>query len=178
MRLSPLNIKHQEFNKSFRGFDTEEVQVFLEKIAEEYESLQTENDTLKKQLEEAAEQLTEFRRIEKNLQETLLRAQENSAKSMESSKKQTTLMMKEAEIKAQQIVDKAKENANEIRNSIISLREERDLIIAKLRAIVNSQSNLLEMKIEKAGEEVVAEKKPEVSKKYQINIDQVIEKLL
>ncbi len=178
MRLSAVSIKHQEFNKVFRGFDAEEVQAFLEKIADDYEELQTENETLKKQIEEAEEQLVEFRRIEKNLQETLLKAQENSAKSIESSKKQTNLMLKEAEIKAQQIIEKAKEYANEVRSSIINLREERDLIIAKLRAIVNSQANLLEMKVEKAGDEPVAEKKTETPKKHQINIDQVIEKLL
>jgi cell division initiation protein len=178
MRLSAVSIKHQEFNKAFRGFNAEEVQAFLDKIADDYEELQTENETLKKQVEEAEEQLVEFRRIEKNLQETLLKAQENSAKSIESSKKQTTLMLKEAEIKAQQIIDKAKEYANEVRSSIINLREERDLIMAKLRAIVNSQANLLEMKIEKAGDEPAPEKKAEAPKKHQINIDQVIEKLL
>jgi cell division initiation protein len=178
MRLSAVSIKHQEFNKVFRGFDAEEVQAFLDKIADDYEELQTENEVLKKQVEEAEEQLVEFRRIEKNLQETLLKAQENSAKSMESSKKQTNLMMKEAEIKAQQLIEKAKENANEVRSSIINLREERDLIIAKLRAIINSQANLLEMKVEKAGDEPAPEKKTEAPKKHQINIDTVIEKLL
>jgi cell division initiation protein len=181
MRVTPLQIKRQEFSKKLRGFDPEEVQDFLDKIAQTFEEVTAENDALKKQVEESSAQLAEYRRIEKNLQETLLKAQENSSKAIESTKKQSGLMMKEAEIKAQQIIDKAKEQANDVRNSIIQLREERDLIIARVKAIVTSQANLLEMKVESAGEEYVpaAEKKTvELQKKRQINIDKVIEKII
>ncbi|MDP3683662.1 MAG: DivIVA domain-containing protein [Ignavibacteria bacterium] len=178
MRTSPLSIKRQEFSKSLRGFSTEEVHSFLEKIASEVEELQTENDSMKKQLEETSQQLVEFRRIEKNLQDTLLKTQENSAKAIESTKKQTALMLKEAEIKASQMVEKAKENADQIRNSIISLREERDLIIAKLKAIVTTQSHLLEMKIDKADFAPSTAKKPERQTKVEFNMDDFVDKIL
>ncbi len=181
MRLTPLQIKRQEFAKKLRGFDPVEVQEFLDKIAQEFEEVIAENKELKKQVEESNAQLLEFHRIEKNLQETLLKAQENSSKAIESTKKQSGLMMKEAEIKAQQMIEKAKEQANEIRNSIIQLRSERDLIIARLKAIITSQANLLELKIENADEEVPVQserKKQEQQRKQQINIDQVMDKIL
>src|SRR5690554_1462018 len=148
MKVSPISIKKQEFSKSVRGFDRDEVKAYLEKLADEFEDLQLQNEKLKKEVEQANAKLSEFRRIEKSLQDTLLKAQESSAKSVESTKKQTSLMIKEAEIKASQILEKARESANEIRSSVINLREERDLIVAKLRAIINSQAHLLEMKVE------------------------------
>jgi cell division initiation protein len=178
MKVSPISIKKQEFNKSMRGFDKDEVQAFLEKLADEFESLQKENDSLKKELDDATVKLTEFRRIEKNLQDTLLRAQESSTKSIESTKKQANLIVKEAEIKGSQILEKARENANEIRNAVINLREERDLIIANLKSIINSQAHLLEMKVEDAGEEVVSAKQIEQAKKIDINVDDIVNKLL
>jgi cell division initiation protein len=178
MKVSPISIKKQEFNKSMRGYDKDEVQAFLEKLADEFESLQKENDSLKKELEDATVKLTEFRRIEKNLQDTLLRAQESSTKSIESTKKQANLIVKEAEIKASQILEKARENANEIRNAVINLREERDLIIANLKSIINSQAHLLEMKVEDAGEEIVTAKQIEQAKKIDINVDDIVNKLL
>jgi len=161
-----------------RGYDRDEVQAFLEKLADEFESLQKENDSLKKELDDATVKLTEFRRIEKNLQDTLLRAQESSTKSIESTKKQANLIVKEAEIKGSQILEKARENANEIRNAVINLREERDLIIANLKSIINSQAHLLEMKVEDAGEEVVSAKQIEQAKKIDINVDDIVNKLL
>ncbi len=178
MKVSPISIKKQEFNKALRGYDKDEVQAFLDKLADEFESLQKENDSLKKELEESTVKLVEFRRIEKNLQDTLLKAQESSTKSIESTKKQANLMIKEAEIKASQILEKARENANDIRNAVINLREERDLIIANLKSIINSQSHLLEMKVEEAGEETTDVKQVEQAKKIDINVDEIVNKLL
>lgn len=180
MKLTPLNIKRHEFNKSFRGFNPEEVQSFLDELADEFEANIKEIDALKRKVEEQEEHIAEFKRIEKNLQDTLLKAQENSAKSIESTKKQTALMIKEAEIKASQLIEKAKESVDEMRNSIIKLREERDLIIAKLKAIVSTQAHLLERKVEKSDEAVpvVEKKQPEETKKTKVDIDSVLSQLL
>ena len=178
MKLSPISIKNQEFNKSFRGFDREEVESFLNKLADEFEELQKENETLKQELEAANMKISEFVKIEKNLQEALLKTQESSAKAMESAKKQINLMIKESEIKAQQIIEKARESANEMRNAVIQLREERDLIVTKLKSIINSQAHLLEMKVETAGEEPETTKKIEQAKNIEFDVDDIVNKLL
>jgi cell division initiation protein len=178
MKVSPISIKKQEFNKSFRGYDPEEVQAFLEKLADNFDELQKENDSFKEQLENANVHLAEFRRIEKNLQDTLLKAQESSSKAIDSVKKQTNLMVKEAEIKASQILEKARENANEIRDAVIKLREERDLLISKLKAMIDSQAHLFEVKVKDAGAESSVMKKPEQSKKVDINVDDIVNKIL
>ncbi len=178
MKVSPISIKKQEFNKSIRGYDKDEVHAFLEKLADEFDSMQRENDSLKKELEQANIRLTEFRKIEKNLQDTLLKAQESTSKSIESTKKQANLMIKEAEIKASQILEKARENANEIRNAVINLRGERDILIANLKSILNSQAHLLEMKVEDAGEEEVTVKKSEETKQIEIDVNEIVNKLL
>ena len=39
MNLSPLLIKKQEFEKSLRGYNVEEVQTFLDKLPDEMEEL-------------------------------------------------------------------------------------------------------------------------------------------
>jgi len=178
MKLSPLLIKQQEFTKSLRGFDPEEVQAFLDKIATDVDSLIQENDILKQEVESLNQHVSEFRSIEKNLQDTLLKAQESSSKALESSKKQTNLIMKEAEIKASQILENAKQEANDIRNAVVNLREERDLIVAKLKSIVNSQAHLLESKVKEAGEEPVQPKKSETKENVDIDVDDIVNKLL
>jgi cell division initiation protein len=177
MKISPLSIKKQEFNKSFRGYDREEVEAFLEKLSDEFEELQTENEAIKRELEDANLRLSEFARIERSLQDTLLRAQESSTKAIESTKKQTGLMIKEAEIKASQLIEKSKIKADEIRDSVIALREEKDLILAKLKAIINSQARLLDMKVADSGEEVVTAKEIENPNKLDIDINKIVEKL-
>ncbi|HZW38816.1 MAG TPA: DivIVA domain-containing protein [Ignavibacteriaceae bacterium] len=178
MRFSPLNIKRQEFKTSLRGYDKEEVKDFLEQAASDMEELIRENDALKKDLEENKEKLGEFRRIEKSLQDTLLKAQENSARATESAKKQTSLMLKEAEVKANQILEHARNQVGELRSSVVSLREERDLILAKLKAIVNTQSNLLEIKIEDIERDEDFSKRKDNVKKLDVNISDISEKIV
>ena len=175
--ISPLSIKKQEFNSSLRGYDKEEVEAFLEKLADDFEELQQENESIKRQLDDANLRLSEFARIEKSLQDTLLKAQDSSTKAIESTKKQTNLMIKEAEIKASQIIEKAKNYAEEIRNSVINLREEKDLIISKLKAIVNSQARLLDMRVADAGEEIVSAKEIENPNKLNIDVDKIVDNL-
>lgn len=180
MKFTPFGIKNQEFNKSVRGYDRDEVKAFLEKLADEFERLQNENDKLLKDLEEKEGQLKEFKKIEKNLQTALLSATESTTKAIDSAKKQTALMLKEAEIKAAQLIEKAKESANAIRDSVLKLREEKKLLVAKIKAMIETQSNLLEMSTQSLSsaerqKEKVADNKEDQT---EINVDDILEKLL
>lgn len=180
MKLQPFSIRQQEFSIKIRGFDRDEVKAFLERIADDVDELLKENEELKQQVDSLSKQVEEFKKIEKNLQDTLLKAQESSVKSIESAKKQKALMIKEAELKAAQIIEKARESANEIRNAVLNLREEKDMLIARLKAIISSQAHLLEVKIDDIDEEVVVQKKKikEENKKLDLNIDDIVKKLL
>lgn len=177
MKFSPMNIKAQEFTKAMRGYDVEEVRAFLEKLSNEMEELIKENESVKKEIIELKDKVAEYKKIEKNLQDTLLNAQETSSKSLDLTKKQTSVMMKEAELKASQILENAKSNAIEIKNAVNHLREERDLIISKLKAIVNSQANLLHLKIEQAGEEPEKPSKTNSQKDFDVDVDGLVDKL-
>lgn len=178
MKISPIEIRQQEFTKKMRGYDPDEVQNFLESLAEELDKLNVENESFQNEVESLTDQVNDFKKIEKNLQDTLLSAQESSAKSMEATKKQTGLMIREAELKASQIIEKARESTNDIRNAVVNLREEKDLILAKLKAIVSSQANLLELKVERAGDEKTTGKKIEQSNKMDIDINDILNKIL
>lgn len=178
MKLNPIDVKRQRFNNSFFGFNKEEVILFLERVADEIERLQSENGTLKKDLEEANKKLEEYRKIEKNLQETLLRAYESSSKAVEAAKKQTALIKKEAELKAEKIIEDAKKYADEIKNSVLALREERNLLLAKLKALVASQEKLLDLKLSKEENYELKENKGsiETPEKTNLDIDNIIER--
>jgi len=43
MRITPMDIEQQEFSRSFRGYNEEEVDDFLDKIVKDYEELINEN---------------------------------------------------------------------------------------------------------------------------------------
>ena len=177
MKYTPYSIKNQDFNRSVRGYDKDEVKAFLEKLSDEFERLQADNIKLNKKLEEYKEQIIEFKKIEKNLQSTLLTAQESSSKAIDSAKKQTALLMKEAELKAQQLIEKAQADADFTRNSVLRLREEKKLFISRLRAMVDTQQRLLEMDIEKIESKAEKTKEgKETPNENEINVDHIVDK--
>jgi cell division initiation protein len=177
MKLSPLNIKRQEFSRKMKGYDTDEVAAFLERLADEIDLLQKENEALKKELEYTNNKIAEFRKIERNLQETLQKAQETATKSMEAAKKQTALMMRDAEAKAQQILEKAKYNAAEMKNAVNSLKEEKDILIAKLKGIVNSQITIIDRTFNQEEEPVETVKRKSAQQSVDIDVNDIINKI-
>ena len=56
MSITALDIQQQGFEHSLRGYDVEQVDVFLERVAQEVDGLMTENEQLKEQLEAASAQ--------------------------------------------------------------------------------------------------------------------------
>lgn len=177
MKLSSENIKKYEFKNSLKGFDKQEVLDFRDRLASEVDKLQNEIDSLKKEIETLNEQLGGYKKIEKNIQDTLAKTEESSKKSMDSAKKQINRMIQETRLKAHQILEKAKEDANVVRNSIIQLREERSLIVAKLKAIINSQAQLLEMKVEEDAKETEPAKPEKKISKIDIDPGDIADKL-
>ena len=177
MKFTPFSIKAQEFNKSMRGFDKDEVRAYLSNLANEFEKLQNENNYLKDKIKNSSEEISEFKKLEKTLQATLVSAQESSSKAVESAKKQNQLIIKEAEIRANQIIEKANKEAEVIRYSVLQLREEKNLLIAKLKAIVETQANILEI-----GSNTFSSKALPIEVKKndnsEIDVDDVLEKLL
>jgi len=176
MKFTPYNIKNQEFNQAFRGFDKEEVLSFLEAVAAEFGTLISENDKLQKQVDSISKELEEFKRVEKSLQSTLVNATETSTRAVESAKKQQQLIIREAEIKAAQILEKVKDEAAQVRESILKLQDEKKLIISKIKAIIESQTKIFELSANYSSQQVISE--PVREEKTKIDVDDILEKLL
>lgn len=49
--LTPLDIHNKEFRRSFRGYNEDEIDDFLDQVVNDYEKLFRENDNLKEQVE-------------------------------------------------------------------------------------------------------------------------------
>ncbi len=183
MKLTPFSIKNQQFNKSLRGYDPQEVSVFLEGISDEVERLNSENENLKKELEKTQAKIIEYKKIEKSLQDTLLKANESTSRSAEAAQKKADSIINEAQVKANQILNDARIESEKLREAVENLREEKNVLIAKIKAIVNSQAGLVEMKLESIDkqEERSTQAKPQEIKtpeNLNINLDEIIEKLL
>jgi len=143
MKISPLEVKRQQFKKTMRGYDTIEVDTFLEMISNELEEMIKENKDLKDKIIAEETQLADYKNIEKTLQQTLMQAQETSGKSIENSKREAELIVKEAEVKASQIVDKARLDFAHAKEEISQLKSRKESVLSKLKILLSSELNLI-----------------------------------
>jgi cell division initiation protein len=85
-------------------------------------------------------------------------------------------------LKAAQMLEKAKESANSIRDSVLKLREEKKLLIARIKALIDTQSNFLELNVQNIDTHPKKNKivmEPVVQEdQSEINVDDILEKLL
>lgn len=145
MKLTPIDIRKWEFKKGLRGFDKYEVQAFLELAAEEFEKLQQDRREFEQKSKRLEKEIEEYRRVEKSLQDTLVSAKETTDRSMENSRKEAELIVGDAELHADKILEGARKKASNIEDEITRLTVLRDSFTVKLKSILSSQVELLDM---------------------------------
>ncbi len=122
MKLTPLDIRHKEFKRGMRGYVDEEVDEFLDQIADEFERLFKENIDSGERIENLEEQVGRFRRIEETLQKTLVSAQQSAEELKQNATKESQLILRDAELKARQLVNDSYGDKQRIEGSLTQLR--------------------------------------------------------
>jgi cell division initiation protein len=115
LRLTPSDIYQREFKKAFRGLDQEDVEDFLDQVAEEYESILSENITLKQQVEALEERLGQTDSPEA-VNEMIQEAKDKITKKIEEAEEEAEAIRQEAQEEAQKIIQEAKDKARDSRS--------------------------------------------------------------
>jgi cell division initiation protein len=159
MRITPMDIEQQEFNRSFRGYNEEEVDDFLDKIVKDYEELINENVRLNEEIEKMKERLKEFSELEASLRGALLNAQKSAEEMKGRVENEAKVMVKKAEIEAEVIKQKASKKEDEVKNEINNLRRYKFMFIEKFKSMLNLYLKMLESEeFEEQGDYKITEK--------------------
>ena len=110
MRFTSHEIKQQKFKKKMRGLDPEEVEVFIQMVADDFAEFEKENKTLKNRLKDCKLEIEALRKSEATLKKSL-EEKNNRAMPMPTTE--------EAEKKGREIIEQAKRKAEEIKKIAI-----------------------------------------------------------
>jgi DivIVA domain-containing protein len=111
MRITSLEIKQHEFERSFRGYNVDEVNQFLGEIAQEWDKMFNEIKMLKMQLDIAEKEASKLRDVEMTLIKTLRTAEDTSSRIAENAQLEAARKLDQAEAEATRTVDAAKQEA-------------------------------------------------------------------
>lgn len=172
MKLTPLDIKKQEFKKVLRGYDTVEVDTFMDMMANEYEELLRQQKEMRERVVELEVQLKDYRQIEKTLQQTLLQAQETTGKTYETARKEAELITRDAEQKAAGIIAQAHLDLSQLKRELQELATRKEALVHQLRVILNAELDLLKT-LEHGTAEGLREPSPAGTGKAAIDLERV-----
>lgn len=144
MKLTALEIKQQQFEKSLRGYDTAEVQSYLNLIASEWEHMVGKIRELETQVDKMNNKLQHYERVEEALHETLQTAKSSAEEKLSGAKKEAGIIREKAEMEAESIVKDAHQQRREIRQSIIQLVDKREEMIRSLKSYLENTQDSLE----------------------------------
>ncbi|MEY4705795.1 MAG: hypothetical protein RL042_2000 [Nitrospirota bacterium] len=150
MRITPLDIQQMVFKASFRGYDKEEVNRFLEELAQTVESLNRDNAVQREKIILLEQQLAELKRTEATLSSTLLSAQSLAEDVRRNAQREADLLIKEAELKAGELIRQARVELTDAQRDLSSLQKQRLLMVERLRASLRMFARMLEVEEQEA----------------------------
>ena len=145
MRITPMDIRQQQFTvKMFRGFDVQEVDTFLEDVAQDYEALVRENTLLKEQLQVLEDRTRGLEERERVLQQTLVTTQRLTEEMKESARREAALTVREAEVAGEKLLEAARTEEAVIRSEIMLLKRNRRQLAEGIRSTIEMYQRMVE----------------------------------
>lgn len=150
--LTPVEIQNKDFKRAtIRGYKEDEVEEFLVRVAADYDKLYRENEKLKEQANLNEKEIAQFRRLEKNLQDTLMVAQKTAEEVISSAKKNAEEMRNNTQLECQNIREQAQMDArrrmDEANSKLVTINAEYDHLLREKNAFLVKMRTALESEL-------------------------------
>lgn len=142
--ITPLEIQKKEFSKSFRGYNEDEVDKFLDSVCETVETLTNENHDLLDKVEMLNGQIQKYIAMEKTLNETLIVAQRTADDVSKVAESNKNNIINEAKNEAEKIIAEANKKSERIESDMEMSKRELKAFKARFKALLHTQLSLLD----------------------------------
>ncbi len=142
--LTPLEIENMKFSKQLvNGYNTDEIDEFLDDILKDYETLYKENIELKDKTSSLNDGITHYKSMEDMLQSTLILAQNTAEEVKENAKKEAETILASANQKVSESLSDINQKLTAKQIEYDELQKQFDVYKAKMESLLISQLELL-----------------------------------
>jgi cell division initiation protein len=159
MKVTPLEIRQQQFPLRFRGLDPTDVDNFLELVASDMEDLIRENTRLRDSLSKKDQELQRMQQGEDELKKALMAIQEIREEWIGRAEKQAEQVVMESELKAKQLQVEAERRLEALQHDVHELKRQRHQLISEMRHILEEHLRVLDT-VEAAEGELADHERP------------------
>ena len=143
-RITPQDIREQEFKQSALGYNRDQVNEFLGELAEELETLIQESNQINAENKEARLTLKTYMNVEESLKETLLLAQKTGRDTIQNAQNEADIIVRKANTEKAALLFSAEQNLVRVQGEILKLQAKRDAMLLKLKSALRTNLELLD----------------------------------
>ena len=145
--LTPLDVrkKRDDFKRVVRGYDSVQVDAFLDVVADRLEQLVREHGSLSDQVAQMQRQLETYQERERALNEALLAAQELRGEARSQAERDAAVRLREAETHAEAILLDADQAIRHSQRRLEDLRARRRHFLKSLRSLMERFEDYVEL---------------------------------
>ncbi len=138
-RLTPADIRAQQFRRGAFGYDVAAVEEFRARVADEFERLMRERAALDERLQSTREQMKAYREREKALNDAVVMAHQVREDIQQTARRDSDVIVKEARQKADEILHEARTVETTIRGDIEEAQRQFIAYVTSFRHLLERQ---------------------------------------
>jgi len=155
MAIRPNDIRRKEFKNRLRGYDANQVDDFLDEVAEELENASSDNARLREERSNLRSRLEQFDELEGSIRAALVHAEQASddlrksaAQEVESvrqaANREAEITINDAKARAHRILADTSDRAERVKESYEALRNARQLFASDFRHLLKSYLEVMD----------------------------------
>ncbi len=144
MAIRPTDIRRKEFKSGFRGYDANEVDDFLDEVADEFERTFAENKRLTDEMASLKDRLEQFEDLEGAIREALVQAQQVARDLRQNAGKEAELIIREAKEQSHRILADSSSRVERVQESYEVLRKAKQDFANDFRHLLKSYISVMD----------------------------------
>lgn len=142
--ITALDIESKTFSRAIRGYDPDQVDEFLDHLAETLRLMGQQFSDLEREKMRLEEQLKEYNNLKDTLQETLLMAQKSAEAKNDAAKQEADAIISEARAKGERIVFEAMNERDRHRRDAARFSDMKRVFKSDMAALLTKFSSLID----------------------------------
>ena len=155
MPIRPIDVRRKEFKSSFRGYDQNQVDDFLDAVADEFERNYTENQRMREEVSSLRDRLQQFEDLEGSIRAALVHAEQASndlrraaAQEAEgikqSAQREADFTIREAQSRSHQMLADSSARIERVQDSYDALQEAKRSFANEFRHLLKTYTDIME----------------------------------
>jgi cell division initiation protein len=167
MAIRPVDIRRKEFKSGLRGYDANQVDDFLDEVADEFERIFAENQRMLEEITSLRERLQQFEELEASIQEALVQAQQVAQDLRRNAGKEAELIVREAKEQSHRILADSSGRVERVQESYEVLRKAKQDFANDFRYLLKSYLTVMD------NADVASAKEIEASLRERLDLESV-----